>query len=287
MLAAAGRFVDAIPVIDEALAWGVANFGEDHAQVGSYRVMRAAYLMNIGRFDEAIADAKSGLAILEKWYGPTSVQLSEVLLTLGDAHSRAGRLEPVMAYLDQGLICARNGEDQEMIAAIETQRTIYYLRIGDLAHAEPAANALVEAAGRTTSTNAKLESLLIRGNTLKDLERYADAERDFLRALEIGKPFGEHPAIQNLRVELGKTWNALNRASETRTMLEAQIEVLATDVDPILALETYTTLASALHALGDKPRARELAGEAARISRKNPDRADLRATVIDWYAKHR
>jgi tetratricopeptide (TPR) repeat protein len=291
VLAAGARFDDAIEVLDEALAWGVANYGADHAEVGSYRAIRASHLMNVGRFDDAIAEAKSGLAILGTWYGPESVRLADVLLTLGDAHSRAGRLEPVMPYLDRALICARAGDDPEMLASIETQRTIYFLRIGDLEQAAPAADALVAAAERTGQFTSLLNALLVRGNVQKDRKRYVDAERDFVRAIELGKPLGEHPAIQNLRVELGRTWIALDRADEVRAMLTPQAHALVEssdlEIDPILLVETHVVLAGALHALGDKARARAAVAVAARVAAAHPDRPDLRALVDDWHAKHR
>jgi serine/threonine protein kinase/tetratricopeptide (TPR) repeat protein len=289
VLGAAARFDDTLQVLDEAIAWGVANYGADHAEVGSYRAIRASYLMNLGRFDDAITEAKSGLAILGTWYGPESVQLADVLLTLGDAHSRAGQLEPVMPYLDRALICARNGDDPEMIAAIETQRTIYYLRVGDLEHAAPAADALVAAAEQTGQFVPLLNALLVRGNVSKDRKRYADAERDLSRAIELGKPLGEHPAIQNLRVELGRAWIALGRADEVRAMLTPQVQALATnrDIDPMLVVETHVVLAAALHVLGDKPGARATVTEADRLASAHPDRPEFRALVDDWHAKHR
>jgi len=289
VLASAGRFDDAVPVIDEAIAWGIKNFGADHAEVGGYRALRASYLMNLGKFDAAIADAKSGLAVLSTWYGPESVQLAAVLLTLGDAYSRKGELEPVMPYLERALVCARNGDDHEQVADIETQRAIYFLRIHDLEKAMPAGDALVAAAERTGSFTSLMNALLIRGNIEKDLKRYADAERDFLRALEQGKPMGEHPAIQNLRNELGRAWIALGRPAETRAMLEKQLGVLVTvdDIDPIIPLETHTVLAAALHALGDKPAARASMAEADKIIAANADRPDLREIVDGWRATHR
>ncbi len=289
VLAAAAHFDEALVAIDESLAWGTANFGADHAEVGRYRALRASYLMNLGRFDEAIAEAKAGLAILETWYGPESVHLADVLLTLGDTYSRAGQLEPVMPYLDRALICTRQGDDPEMLAAIETQRAIYFLRTNDLEHAAPAADALVAAAERTGIFAALLNALLIRGTLARDQKRYADAERDFTRAIDAGKALGEHPVIQNLRVELGKTWLAQGRADEVRTLLAPQVLALAKgrDVDPILWVETHTVLAAALHALGDKARARTTVAEADRVVAANPNRPDLRALVDDWHAKHR
>ncbi|MGE0395962.1 MAG: protein kinase [Kofleriaceae bacterium] len=289
VLASAARFDEAVAALDDAIAWGVKNYGADHAEVGSYRALRAGHLMNLGRFDESIAEGKAALAILSTWYGPESVQLAEVLLTLGDVHSRAGQLEPVMPYLDRALVCANNGDDAEMIAAIETQRAIYFLRVGDLEKAAPAGDALVAAAEKTGSFTALLNALLVRGNIAKERKRYADAERDFLRAIESGKSLGEHPAIQNLRVELGRAWLGLNRPAEVRDMLAPQMTALAAghDIDPMLWVETHTVLAAALHTLGDKPRARAAAAEADRIAKANPDRPDLRALVDDWRAKYR
>jgi eukaryotic-like serine/threonine-protein kinase len=290
VLAAAGRFDDAIPVLDEALAWGVTNYGADHAEVGSYRAIRASNLMNLGRIDEAIADAKAGLAILETWYGPESVRLTDVLLTLGDAHSRAGQLEPVMLYLDRALTCARHGDDAEMVAAIETQRAIYYLRIGDLERAAPAADGLVAAAERFDDFVPLLNALLVRGNLGKERKQYAAAERDFLRALELGKPLGEHPAIQNLRVELGRTWIAMGRSNEVRDMLTPQaVAVVAAggEIEPMLVVETHVVLAGALHALGDKRGAHVAVAVADRAAAAHPDRPELRALVDDWRATHR
>ncbi len=289
VLAAAGHFADALPAIDEALAWGVTHYGADHAEVGRYRALRASYFMNLGRFDEAIADAKAGLAILGTWYGPESVQLANVLLILGDSYSRAGELDPVMPYLDRALACARHGDDPELLSAIETQRTMYFLRIGDLERAAPAADALIAAADRTRGFTALLNGLLVRGTVERDLKRYANAERDFARAIEAGKALGEHPEIQNLRVELAKTWNAMGRSEEARALLTPQAHVLATDqvIDPLLVVETHTVLAAALHALGDKARARAAVTIADRVATAHTDRPDLRALVDDWRAQHR
>jgi tetratricopeptide (TPR) repeat protein len=289
VIAAAGRFDDALKVLDEAVAWGEANYGVDHAEVGNYRAIRASYLMNIGELDKAIGEAKTALTILETWYGPEAAQLAEVLLTLGDAHGRAAQLEPVMGYLDRALICARRGDDPQMLASIETQRTLHFLRVGDLDQAIPAADAQVSAAERTKGFVSLLDALLIRGNILKEAKRYADAERDFSRAIELGKPMGEHPAIQNLRVELARAWIALGRADEARAMLAAQTKALPSggDIDPILRVETHVVLAGALHALRDKPGARAAIAEADRVAAAHPDRSDLRALVDEWHAKHR
>ena len=289
VLATAGRFDEAVVVLDEAIAWGVTNLGADHAEVGSYRGIRALNLMNLGRFDEAIAEGKAGLAILETWYGPESVQLADVLHNLGDVHIRAGKREPALPYLDRALICARNGDDSEMIAAVELQRAIYFLQTGDLARAAPAADSLVAAAEKSGDFNALLNALLIRGNIAKEQKRYADAERDFLRAIEHGKAMGEHPVIQNLRVELGRAWIALGRSADVREMLAPQARAVlqGTGVDPILAVETHVVLAGALHVLGDRARARTVVAEADRIAKANPDRPDLRALIDGWHATYR
>ncbi len=289
VLTADARFEEALPVLDAAMAWGVTHYGADHAEVGSYRAIRATNLMNLGRFDEAIADATAGLAILETWYGRDSIQLANVLLTLGDAYLRMGQLEPVMPILERALICARNGDDAELPAAIETQRAIYFMRTGDLAHAVPAADRLVAAAERIDGFVPLLNALLIRGNLAKEQQRYVDAERDFVRAIERGKSLGEHPAIQNLRVELGRAWIALGRAEAVRAMLTPQVQAVAMghDIDPILRVETHVVLAGALHALGDKRRARVAVAAAEQVAAAHPDRPDLRALVDDWHAKHR
>jgi tetratricopeptide (TPR) repeat protein len=289
VLAAAARFDEAITVIDEALKWGVANYGDDHAEVASYRALRASYLMNLGRLDEAIAEAKSALTIREGWYGADSVQLDDILLTLGDAYGRKGELGPVMPYLDRALASANKGEDPEMIAAIETQRTIHYLRTGDLERAVPAADGLVAAAERAGGFAPLLNALLVRGNLSKERKHYPEAERDFLRAIEAGKELGEHPAIQNLRVELGRTWIAMGRSAEVRDMLtpQAQAVMAGRDIDPILLVETHIVLAAALHGLGDKSRARTIVAVADKIVADNPDRPDLRALVDEWHAKYR
>ncbi len=288
-IASSGRFDEALDVLDDAVAWGVANYGADHAEVGRYRAIRASYSMNLGRFGEAITEAQAALAILETWYGPESVQLGDVLLTLADAHGRAGQLEPVMGYLDRALVCIRSGDDLERMAAVEMQRALHYQRIGDLDHAVLAADAQVAAAERTEGFRSILNALLIRGNILKEAKRYTDAERDLTRAIELGKPMGEHPAIQNLRVELGRTWIALGRSEEVRVMLSPQAQALVAgdNIDPMLWCETHVVLASALHVLGDEARARALVADADRIAKTHPDRPDLRALVDDWHARHR
>jgi tetratricopeptide (TPR) repeat protein len=246
-------------------------------------------LLILGRFDEAIAEAKAALAILETWYGPESVHLASVLLTLGDTYSRAGQLDPVMPYLDRALASARHGDDQELLAGILTQRAIFLVRTGDLERAAPAADALVVAAEGTGDLGSLLNALLVRGTVGRDRKRYGDAERDFSRAIERGKALGEHPAIQNLRIELGRTWIAMGRAAEARDMLTPQAQALAggRDLDPVFRVETLVVLAGALHALGDKARARATISDAARVVAAHSDRPDLRALVDDWRAKHR
>lgn len=194
-----------------------------------------------------------------------------------------------MPHLDRALTCARNGDDPELLAAIETQRAIYFLRTNDLERAAPAADALVAAAERTGIYVSLLNALLIRGTLTREQKRYADSERDFSRAIDVGKPLGEHPTVQNLRIELGKTWLAMGRSGDARDLLAPQARTLVTghDIDAILWVETHTVLAAALYTLGDKPRARVTIAEADRVANAHPDRADVRALVDDWHAKHR
>ncbi|MFN0249008.1 MAG: protein kinase domain-containing protein [Kofleriaceae bacterium] len=288
VLASAGRTDEAVAVIDKAISWGETQYGADDAEVGMYRALRATYLMKLGRLDETIDGAKAALAILEKSYAPDSVRLADVLLTLGDAYSRAGQLEPVMPYLDRALAAARNGEDAKTIASIETQRVIYFMHTGDLTKAAPAADSLVAAADKSGNLYARLNALLVRGVLRRDLQQYADSERDLVRALEIGKVSGENAAIQNLRVELGRTWIALGRAADARDMLARQVPLLPTtaDIDPMLLVETQVVLASALHAGGDKIRARASITEADRIRKAHPDRPELGGLIDEWHAKH-
>jgi tetratricopeptide (TPR) repeat protein len=288
VLGAASRLEDATKAIVEAIAWGEANYGADHAEVGSYRAIRASYSMYLGKFDEAIAEATAGLAVLEKWYGPDSVHLTDALMTLGDAHMRAGRLEAARPYLDRALVSARNGDDVETIATVEALRADFFMRSGDLENAALATDGLVTAAEKTGNGYSLRHALLLRGILARDRKRNADSERDLVRALESGKGRGEVPDIQNLRNELARTWVGMGRAAEARDMLERQVPLVsAEDVDPILRLETHVVLAAALFDLGDKPRARMTIAVADRIAKEHPDRPDLRALVDGWHAKYR
>ncbi len=288
--AASLKLEKAIEVIDEAVRWGVASYGAGHAKVGSFRAYRADLLKHIGDYAAAIAEGQAALAILETWYGPDNAQLAEVLAALADANLRAGNWSQVMPWIERAQHCARDSGDADTHVAINNTRAIYFMSIGDMEHAVPATDALVASAEATRSFYALQAALLIRGNLRKDLGKYIDAERDFLRALELVKPMGEVAPVHNLRNELGRTWIALGRAAEARDMLTTQLPLLTTtgaEADPIVALETHTVLADACYVLGDKPRARTLFAVAEKIVADHPERPDLAAIAKDYRATHR
>ncbi len=293
VLATAGRFEEALVLVDEALAWGVANLGSDHAELGHYHARRAKMLKQLGRFDEAIADGKRALAILEKWYGPDSVHLSTVLGDLGDTHGRAGNVAEMLPPLERALVLARRGDKLAEVEYLELQLAMYFVRVGDLDRAAKRADSLIattERASGPTSTSL-IEQLLLRGYIAREQKRYADAERDQVRALELGKQLGDdqHPGLLNLRVELGKTLIASGRPEAARVMLAPQGAALLarSDIDLTIVVETQVVLANALHALGQRAEMRHAITAAEKLAKATPDRPDLQQLVDAWRATHR
>ena len=207
----AGRYEEAVRTADEGLAV-FTRLGLDK-QISGLAVInnRGNALVGLGRYDEAIADFRHVVELRRALYGRSpelatalgnlAVTLSKDVITQNEDEQRRTYTE-VARLLDESYAMSRElgSETGRSLAVIRSALAQTYVRLGDLAKAEP----LAEEAVRIGNENFGATSVFTgvgyraRADVRIALGRYADARADIAAAklafASLGKGSEQHIA---------------------------------------------------------------------------------------------
>ena len=189
-----GHTERALTLYAELLDATVKNLGPEHRSVGTVLQNMATAQHDLGQLEASRASSERALQIFEVSYGPEHPSLAAVLTNLANINMDLGELDAALAAAERAL------------PIMETKLGSEH---SDLAY-----------------------PLLSRGGCLFRLERYAEAEADFSRALTLVATEGingnSRPEIlydlARARFELGEREDAVALMRSAQAELEAEVE---------------------------------------------------------------
>jgi eukaryotic-like serine/threonine-protein kinase len=255
-------------------------------------VSTAQVLADVGRFDEALAQARRAVALLEgsddAGAAQARVQLGTLLARKGDnagaAHELAlalalqervsGPEHPSVGVAAVQLAGALSGQGRHAEALAQDQRALALLT-----------KALGPDHPKTAFTLSNV------GDDLRRLGRHAEAVAHYRKALVAGQSLGpRHPFVPVTLTGLGRSLLASGATGEAlRTFEKALALRRAGSADPSEVAEAQFGLAQALWASRrEKRRAVQLAGDARELLDQSTQPVPaLRAELDGWLARNR
>ena len=238
--------------------------------VPSLARMKSQLLLARGRFEEAEAAARQGLAHCTD--DPAGRRRRALLLAaLGKVLLESGRFDEAYATYDEGLSIARALRDRRLEAELTNL-------LGELAGRSSryqaairrfkASLAIDRDLGDRIATGRKLANL---GITYAALGLYEQAERHLRRALDLHEKLGRGDEISDVVVHLGEVVAELDDPSAARSLLSEAARLARRRGDLRTELRATTRLAYVLARRprddDDRNRAAELADDAAERSK--------------------
>ena len=95
----AGKFAEAIPVVEEYIAVAAAKFGEEHPLYAGGLGGLGVLYHKLGRMGEAEPLLKRALTITEKALGPVHLEVADALNDLAELYQKQGRLSEAESAL--------------------------------------------------------------------------------------------------------------------------------------------------------------------------------------------
>jgi tetratricopeptide (TPR) repeat protein len=197
----AGKFSEATPLAQRALAIREKALGADHPNVATSLNNLANLYQAQGRFSEAMSLAQRALPILEKALGPDHPNVAATLNTLGVIYASQGRNSDAEPLIKRALAIYEkaSGPDQPRVANTLNFLAMLYTSRGQYVDAEPLYRRVL--AIREKSLGPDHPNVATSLNDLAELYRaqgrYVDAEPLYSRALAIReKALGaDHPNV--------------------------------------------------------------------------------------------
>jgi CHAT domain-containing protein/tetratricopeptide (TPR) repeat protein len=191
-----GRFADAVPIAEKAVALARERHGEEHDLFGSALGWLAVVYQGQGRFTEAEPLHTRSLAVREKAWGPDHPNVGAALHNLAVMYREQGR------YADAEPLLRRS------LAIAEKQQGPEHPIVG---------TALNQLAG-----------------VLRAQRRYGEAEALYRRSIAIGeKALGQdHPTVGNVLNGLAELYVAQGRYADAEPLLKRHLGIFETALDP-------------------------------------------------------
>ena len=184
---------------------------------------------NQGRYDEGEELLRKAIAMHRVVLEPDREKIGASLNKLAEVLMNQGRLEDARTHLIESRQIHEQAYGQgakEMVPVINLLAS-YYVKAGKYEQAEPLFRECLAAQGESLDDVDTIVTIYNLGTTLKELEKYDEAEVEFLRAREGYKRLlgTEHPAYLAVINGLAALMERQGRLAESETL---QREVLAT-----------------------------------------------------------
>jgi tetratricopeptide (TPR) repeat protein/CHAT domain-containing protein len=227
----AGRYAEAIPLVQQALAIYEEALGPDHPDVATAVNNLALLYDKQGRYAEAEPLYKRALAIDEKALGPDHLDVATVLNSLAalyDDHGRYAEAEPLIKRalaIDQKAL----GPDHPAVAEALNNLATLYDSQGRYAEAEPLYKRSL--AIREKALGPDHPDVAAALNNLAELYRsqgrYADAEPLYKRSLAIDqKALGpNHPAVATALNNLAELYRSQGRYADAEPLYKRSLAI--------------------------------------------------------------
>jgi CHAT domain-containing protein/Tfp pilus assembly protein PilF len=250
-LMAEGRYLDALPLAEQALAEAEAENGRTHPDVATAANRLAHLRQRAGDYDGAEALYKRALVVVNRTTGWQSAEAASIQANLATLYRRMGRLEQAEGLYRQALevAIAVHGVAHAEVATIINNLAVLYRLDGAYRKAE---QAYLKAAQILTHLRpADHPDIAVALNNLGsfyfDTGRFEQAERFHRRSLAIKEAaYGDdHPSIATGLVNLAAVYQAQARFDDAEALL-----LRALDMREARFGETHPQVAATHDALG-------------------------------------
>jgi tetratricopeptide (TPR) repeat protein len=227
----AGKYAEAIPLAQQALAIYEKALGPDHPDVPTALTNLAALHYQQGRYVEAEPLLKRALAIREKALGPDHPDVATALNNLAELYRDQGRYAEAEPLYKRALAIWEKalGPDHPDVATALNNLALLYYQQGRYVEAEPLykrALAIREKALGPDHPNvaAALNNLAV---LYKEQGRYAEAEPLYKRSLAIWeKALGpDHPAVATALNNLAELYRNQGRYAEAEPLYKRALAI--------------------------------------------------------------
>ncbi|MGI9406215.1 MAG: tetratricopeptide repeat protein [Hyphomicrobiaceae bacterium] len=214
----AGKLKEAIAAAETALQLGLRDYGPQHQNTVTFRVNLAALYVRAQKFTEAEKLYREAVSALTPLVGEKSIQLVDVLLDLGTAQIRTGRLSDAKISVGRALSIAEEGfgpNHPKTGTALNNLGEVLRHQ-GKLSESIPLYQRSLAIAERPGSKTKPASIALRRGNyalILKQLGRFVEAEEQYRKALvAMETAYGpDHPNVAITLDNLGNLYLAQSR----------------------------------------------------------------------------
>ncbi len=221
----ASRFVEAEPILRQALAWSESSYGSDHPQTADAMSNLSALLEATNRTTEAESLMRRALQIDEATYGPDDASVAldlNNLAALLQSMNRLAEAEPLMRRalcIDESIY----GSEHPNVALSLNNLALLFQDTNRLEEAEPLMRRIVNVFEKNYGSEHPnvATSLNNLATLLQATNRLAEAEPLMRRALSIDESsYGsDHPRVGTDLNNLAQLLQATNRLAEAEPLM--------------------------------------------------------------------
>jgi eukaryotic-like serine/threonine-protein kinase len=222
---------------EQAEAWGRHAFAALEAAGGSDEIRGrlldrlGSVLAAQGKYDQAIANHRQGLALREKALGPEHAEVAASLNNLGNALDSSGKYEEALASYQRALAIAEKaqGKAHPDVAAELTNLGIVLEELGRLGEAEASHRRALAIVEKTLGPEHPqvAASRVNLGTVLQEQHRTSEALVEFRRAVAIEeKTVGpDHPDLANALNNIGNALETENKLDQALPPLRRALAI--------------------------------------------------------------
>jgi tetratricopeptide (TPR) repeat protein len=267
-----GQGAAAIPYFERARALREKLFGPRHPLVAEVLAQLSGVHVAMGAMDEALAEARSSLHILEAAFGSRTSDVARGYISLGFVHNVRGEFEDALECFLKGRARFRDTVGPDHLDTLGAANAIaaMQIQIGRYQDARAELEQLLATLTRThhAQGDAAADAWTSLGQIDIEEQHWARALEELHRALAIAETaFGaDSPQLWPQLGQLGRAWLGLGRPDKAATTLQRALSIgPESEIPPISRADIELALARALwDGGGDRQRALALAATAQR-----------------------
>ena len=227
----ARKFLEAVPVAEEAIRVAEATFGKDHPKLATAINNLAILYDSQGEYVKAEPLYKQALEIRQKALGETDPAVATTLNDLATMYTDQGRFAEAEGMLQRALAIREKayGPEHSAVATSLNDLAVLYKAEGKYADAEPLLRRALAIWEKTLGPDhPDLATSLNNLAVLYDTQgKYVDAEPLYKRALAIReKALGpEHPSVANTLNDLATMYVDQARYADAEPMLRRALAI--------------------------------------------------------------
>lgn len=247
----AGKYREAVPVLERALAIWEKRVGPGHADIGNLLINLAALHMQRGDYAKAEPRALRALAVMHKTLPPGDANIATAMANLAEIYKTQGHLDKAQPLLVRALamLVVALGPNHQRVAIAANNLGGLYLMRGDVERGVPFLERARQILEKVNGPNHPDVAILLnnlaeawaaRGEPGKVQPLYEKALGIWLRRLG-----DKHPNVAQVLTNLGALHAARADHGRARAMHEKALGILEVALGP-----KHASVGETVHALG-------------------------------------